>query len=169
MTYQRFEDTPARQAAVAFGRGVYALVKDRGFNGQGDLRDQLQRASLSVSNNIAEGFERGASGELVYFLYVARGSAGEVRSALQFAAGLPEISHLKSQISDLVSEAESISKQLRGWADSVQNSGIDGRRHLTDAKLAEYQQKQRATAFLKKLQDVRDRHQQRPVEGESDI
>ena len=166
MTYTRFEDTPAWQAAVSAGRGVFALVKDRSFAGQGDLRNQLQRAALSVSNNIAEGFERGSSSGLVYFLYVARGSAGEVRSALQFAAELPEISRLKSQISDLVRQLESVSKQLRGWAYHVRNSGLDGRRYATDAKLADYQQKQRADAFL---QQLRDRTPKPPAGPSSDI
>jgi four helix bundle protein len=47
------------------------------------LRDQLERAALSVSNNIAEGFERGTTNELLAFLYIARGSAGEVRSMMR--------------------------------------------------------------------------------------
>jgi four helix bundle protein len=52
------------------------------FRGKGDLANQLQRAALSISNNIAEGFERGSTKELLNYLYIARGSAGEVRSML---------------------------------------------------------------------------------------
>jgi four helix bundle protein len=96
MTYQPFEGRAAWQAAKALGHGVYAVVKHRCFTGRGGLRDPLQRASLSVSNNIAEGFERGSSNELSQFLDYALGSAGEVRSALWFAAGHPEIAHPKS-------------------------------------------------------------------------
>jgi len=48
------------------------------------LRDQIERAALSVSNNVAEGFERGTTNELLMFIYIARGSAGEVRSMLCF-------------------------------------------------------------------------------------
>src|SRR5437870_299685 len=98
MTYERFEDTPAWQAAIALAHGVFDLVEDRAFARLGDLRSQLQRASLSVSNNIAEGFERGTTNELIYFLYIARGSAGETRSALLFADGRAELGHVKSQI-----------------------------------------------------------------------
>ena len=102
MTYGRFEELPVWNSAVAWGHGIYTLVDDRVFNTTGDLRDQLQRSSLSVSNNIAEGFERGSTAELLYFLYVARGSAGEARSALWFANGLQKCHHLKSQISNLL-------------------------------------------------------------------
>ena len=66
------------------------------------LRDQLERAALSVSKNIAEGFERGTTNELLCFIYIARGSAGEVRSILFY--GTPprpessQISNFKFEI-----------------------------------------------------------------------
>jgi four helix bundle protein len=65
------------------------------------LRDQLERAALSISNNIAEGFERGTTNELLAFLYVARGSAGEVRSMSGcWRDGTPlAITNLRFQIS----------------------------------------------------------------------
>jgi four helix bundle protein len=90
MTYERFEDLPVWNAAQHLGVDIFALVNHRCFSGQGDLRDQLQRASLSISNNIAEGFERGTTSELICFLYYARGSAGETRSSLLFAQRLAE-------------------------------------------------------------------------------
>src|SRR5688572_17637700 len=126
MKYDRFEDLPVWQAAVDLAHRVYAVTRDRSFRQEGDLCDQLRRAALSVSNNIAEGFERGSTAELLTFLYYARGSAGEVRSMMQFVDGEPGAEHLQSQISDLKSLAESCSRQLRGWADSLQNSDIRG-------------------------------------------
>src|SRR5437763_1016580 len=122
MTYERFEDTPAWQAAIAMAHSVWDLVEDSSFNGMGDLRDQLQRASLSVSNNIAEGFERGTTNELLCFLYIARGSAGETRSALAFASGRPRLAHLTQQIERAKKQAAGVSRQLHGWANSLQNS-----------------------------------------------
>ncbi|HRZ16842.1 MAG TPA: four helix bundle protein, partial [Candidatus Hydrogenedentes bacterium] len=80
MKYARFEDLPVWKSALELARRVYALTRDRFFSQPGDLRDQLRRAALSVSNNIAEGFERGSTSELLAFLYIARGSAGEARS-----------------------------------------------------------------------------------------
>ncbi|MBI2059309.1 MAG: four helix bundle protein [Nitrospirae bacterium] len=132
MTYERFEDLPVWKAGMELAEKVYALTKSREFRPQRSLRDQIERAAVSVSNNIAEGFERGTTNELLAFLYIARGSAGEVRSMLLLLDRLPDFFNLKSQISNLKSLAESISCQLRAWADSLQNSPIQGQRHLTD-------------------------------------
>ena len=100
MTYERFEDLPVWKAAMRLGIDIYALTKDSAFRTDGDLRDQIRRAVLSISNNIAEGFERGSTAELLMYLYIARGSAGEVRSMLHFCYAWPETAHLKSQISN---------------------------------------------------------------------
>ncbi len=72
MTYDRFEQLPVWQAAIKLGQQVYALTKATSFRRQRSLRDQLERAAVSVSNNIAEGFERGTTQELLTFLYIAR-------------------------------------------------------------------------------------------------
>lgn len=98
MKYGRFEALPVWQSAVELVLRTYALTRDRSLAGSGDLRDQLRRAALWVSNNLAEGFERGTTVELLSFLYIARGSAGEVRSMLHVTPGLGEAAHLKSEI-----------------------------------------------------------------------
>ena len=64
---------------------------------------------------------------------------------------LPYFEHLKSEISDLKSLAESISRQLRAWADSLQNSPITGQRYLTDKSRQLADAKKRSEAFLAKL------------------
>ena len=137
-TYQRFEDLPVWNAAA----NLYDLVDDFIDRAPPRLRpsfrDQLERATLSVSNNIAEGFERGTTNELLMFLYIARGSAGEVRSMLIVGSRRPYLSNFKSEISDLIKLAESCSRQLRAWADSLQNSDIAGPRHLNDKSRADY-------------------------------
>jgi four helix bundle protein len=77
--YKRFEDLPVWNAAIELAVGIFALTAKPQFKAQHSLRDQLERAAVSVSNNIAEGFERGTNNELLMFLYISRGSAGEVR------------------------------------------------------------------------------------------
>ena len=151
MTYNRFEDLPVWQKAAE----LYELADDFLENApprmRASFRNQLERAVLSVSNNIAEGFERGTTNELLQFIYIARGSSGEVRSMLTLAGHRQWAGHLKSEISNLKSCAESCSRQLRKWADSLQNSDIKGQRHLNDRVRREFDQKQRATEFQKKL------------------
>lgn len=165
MTYQRFEDLPAWKAAMRLAIDIYDMTDDKAFRTSGDLSDQLRRATLSISNNIAEGFERGSTAELLQFLYYARGSAGEVRSMLHFCTAWPATAHLKSQISNLKSTAESISKQIRGWANSLQNSDIQGQRHLNDQSRKAYEYKHRAAAFEKHIEEIVRRS--REVKGNS--
>lgn len=84
----RFEDALAWQKAKLLCVDIYKVFensKDFGF------RDQIQRAAVSVMNNIAEGFERKGNKEFTYFLYVAKGSCGEVRSMLILAKELNKI------------------------------------------------------------------------------
>ncbi len=132
MKYSRFEELPVWNAAIELAQRVLALTSNRAFARQPSLRSQIERAAVSVSNNIAEGFERGTTQELLTFLYIARGSAGEVRSMLCLFERLPALRELKSEISSLRSAAEAISCQLRGWADSLPNSPIKGQRCLTE-------------------------------------
>src|SRR5215510_15130770 len=99
MKYERFEDLPVWKDAIELAVQIYSLTEEESFKGQASLRDQLERAAVSVSNNIAEGFERGTTQELITFLYIARGSAGEVRSMLLLLTRMPMFSNLKSQIS----------------------------------------------------------------------
>ncbi|MFT3870653.1 MAG: four helix bundle protein [Nibricoccus sp.] len=140
-TYQRFEELPVWQSAA----DLYDRVDDFFTVAPPQLsrsfRDQLERATLSVSNNVAEGFERGTTNELLAFIYIARGSAGEVRSMLTLLKRRDWISNFKSEISNLISLAESCSRQLRAWADSLQNSDIAGPRHLNDQTRANYQKR----------------------------
>lgn len=112
------------------------------------LADQLQRASLSISNNIAEGFERGSTAELLAFLYYARGSAGEVRSMLAVIRRSSSLAPLAHAAGELQPRLESISRQIRGWTKSLQNSDIQGQRHLNDDSRHRYQLQQRRSAFL---------------------
>ncbi|HLE64268.1 MAG TPA: four helix bundle protein, partial [Pyrinomonadaceae bacterium] len=82
MKYTRFEDLPVWKDAIELAVRVFALTEKPVFKSYRGAKDQIERASVSVSNNIAEGFERGTTQELLTFLYISRGSAGETRSVL---------------------------------------------------------------------------------------
>ena len=151
MTYPRFEDLPVWKCAAQLYEDTEKLLDCPALNASRGFRDQLDRAALSVSNNIAEGFERGTTNELLAFLYIARGSAGEVRSMLAVKLRRINEPNLKSQISDLKSLAESCSRQLRAWADQFQNSEIKGQRHLNDRSRRQADQTKRSADFQKKL------------------
>src|SRR5205814_5913864 len=122
MRYNRFEDLPVWNSAIELAVHVYDLTDRIQFRRRRSLRDQLERAAVSVSNYIAEGFERGTNNELLSFLYIARGSAGEVRSMLCLIDRLTPFRELRSEIRPLKDRAESCSKQLKGWTQSLQDS-----------------------------------------------
>jgi four helix bundle protein len=155
MTYERFEDLPVWQKAAELYEATEELLDHRSFTAPRGFRDQLDRAALSISNNIAEGFERGTTNELLTFIYIARGSAGEVRSMLCLKGRRAKKANwstdLRSEISNLKSIAISCSKQLRAWADHLQNSEIKGQRHLTESSRCESEQRKRAAAFNEEL------------------
>ena len=155
MKYKSFEDLPVWQAAIELARHTYAMTEQQAFRGHAGLRDQLERASLSVSNNIAEGFERGSTNELLAFLYIARGSAGEVRSMLCLLDRVPSFSPLKSEICNLRSAAAGISRQLYGWIEQLKNSDITGQRHLNDKARARTAEQKDQEAFLEELDRLR--------------
>ncbi len=155
MKYKSFEDLPVWQAAIELARHIYAFTEQQAFRGHAGLRDQLERAALSVSNNIAEGFERGSTNELLAFLYIARGSAGEVRSMLCLLERVQAFSPLKSEICNLKSSCLSISRQLYGWIEQLKNSDITGQRHLNDKVRTRARSEKDREAFLKELDRIR--------------
>jgi len=162
MTYERFEDLPVWRAAVDLAKQVYTMTAKPAFKGQFSLKDQIERAAVSISSNIAEGFERGTTQELLTFLYIARGSAGEVRSLLSLLESFSAFADLKSEISNLKSLAEGISRQLRAWANSLQESEIKGQRYLTEKARRTTEIKRNRRDFLEKLQRIREEGKSRP-------
>ena len=98
MKYHCFEDLPVWKDAIELAVGVFALAARPSFKYHAGTRNQLENAVVSISNNIAEGFERGTTQETLTFLYIARGSAGEVRSMLRLLERIPAFSDLRSQI-----------------------------------------------------------------------
>jgi four helix bundle protein len=111
----RFEDILIWQKAKALTVEIYRIFspsRDFGF------RDQIQRASVSIMNNVAEGFERKGHKEFLHFLSIAKGSCGEVRSMLELAKDLAYIQ--ESQYHGLTEQSLEISRMIAGLMKSIE-------------------------------------------------
>src|SRR5687767_13479074 len=82
---ERFEDLVAWQKARRFACVIHGLIQQPKFARDFKLRDQIWDAAISISSNIAEGFERNRMREFHQYLSVAKASCGEVRSQLYLA------------------------------------------------------------------------------------
>jgi four helix bundle protein len=109
-----FEDVIAWQKARKLSKNIYKL-----FTGNKDYSfcNQINRASVSISNNIAEGFERKSNKELRAFLYIAKGSCGEVRSMIYLALDLKYISERNFKI--IFNQTTEVSKLIAGFIKSL--------------------------------------------------
>ena len=157
MKYRRFEELPVWKDAIELAVRTFALTAKPSFRRHGGTRNQLENAVVSISNNISEGFERGTTQETVTFIYISRGSAGETRSMYHLLERLTEFNNFRPEISDLISRAESISRQLHAWADSLQNTEIRGTRYLTEKSRRSEQHLRDREEFLQELAEIRSR------------
>src|ERR1044071_7176306 len=122
--YEKFEDLPVWREAARLYNKVLDLLEEPNLPLTSGFRNQLDRAALSVSNNIAEGFERVTTNELNSFLAIARGSAGEVRSMMAVVKYRPKLKPLILRLLEIRSLAESCARQLTAWTSSVENSRV---------------------------------------------
>jgi len=155
--YKRFEDLPVWNTAIELAVGVYALTSKPQFRKFWSLRDQLERSSVSVSNNIAEGFERGTNNELLAFLFIARGSAGEARSMFCLLNRLDGFRELDAEIHSLKAKAESCSRQLKAWTQSIQDSSLKGERYVSSRTKRQDREARERDEFMKELSEIRAR------------
>jgi four helix bundle protein len=109
MKIEQFEDILAWQKGKVMTLKIYTLLKDLKDYG---FKDQIFRASVSVMNNIAEGFERKSDSEFKHFLFIAKGSCGEVRSMLYLANELNYIT--REEYSNLINLSNEVSKIISG-------------------------------------------------------
>ena len=103
---RRFEDLIAWQKARGLMRRVYGATCEPAFARDYGLAGQVQRATVSVMSNIAEGFERDSPAEIQQFLKIAKGSCGETRSLLYVALDnelldQPAFEHLRNQTAEV--------------------------------------------------------------------
>jgi four helix bundle protein len=156
--YEHFEDLPVWQEAARLYNAVLDLLEEPGMPLTSGFRNQLDRASLSISNNVAEGFERSTTNELLSFITIARGSSGEVRSMMAVVKDRPKLKRYLSALQRIRALAESCARQLTGWAGAVDKLPFEGRRHMPQEQRTQRNAAQKASdyrlRFLKSLKPV---------------
>ena len=125
---KRFEDLSIYQMARDLCKEVYAITKDGEFHKDSRFVQQIHASSGSVMDNIAEGFEREGNKEFVNFLYIAKGSCGEVRSQIIRATDVGFID--KDTATRLYNDCMGLSKAISAFIKSIKTSDYRGSKHL---------------------------------------
>jgi four helix bundle protein len=122
MKVNSFEDLQVWKDSRILVKSIYQITSDGKFSKDFGLREQIQRAAVSIMNNIAEGFERNNNKDYIKFLGYSKGSAGEVRSMLYVAIDLGYISH--ENFSSLHQLSVNIITQLSNFIKYLKNNSI---------------------------------------------
>ncbi|HEY2919550.1 MAG TPA: four helix bundle protein [Candidatus Binatia bacterium] len=124
MQIKSFEDLEIWKDARRLTQEIYNLSRLPRFSKDFCLRDQMQRAAVSIMSNIAEGFERGGNQEFVQFLYIAKGSCGELRSQLYVAV---DQEYVDQKVADnLLVILKRLSVMIKHLIDHLKRSGMRG-------------------------------------------
>jgi len=123
---QKFEEIEAWQKGRQLTRRIYQLTSKGGFTRDFTLKDQIKRAAISITSNIAEGFERGGNREFIQFLAVAKGSTSELKSQLYTALDVGYIT--RDEFEELYQLAQSIVLLISGFIKYLQQSELRGRK-----------------------------------------
>ena len=126
MRIQRFEDLPVWQEGREILRDIYAITGKQSFK-DFSLKDQMRRAAVSFISNVAEGFERSSNREFINFLYIAKGSLGELRSQLYVALDCGYL--YKEDFEPLFDRSLSISRQTNNFIKYLKQSDVTKSRH----------------------------------------
>jgi four helix bundle protein len=121
---ERFEDIEAWKKGRELRRTVYACSRQGAFGKDYALRDQIRRSAVSITSNIAEGFERGGNKEFTQFLANSKGSCGELRD--QLYAALDEQYISADEFKSLCAQALEISRMISGLMQYLKQSEMRG-------------------------------------------
>ncbi len=117
MRVKRFEDLVAWQKARDLTKQIYLLTGNGAFSRDFGLRGQIERASVSVMSNLAEGFERGGRTEFHQFIVIAKASCAEVRSQLYVALDVGYIT--EEQFESVMNLADEVSRIIGGLRTAI--------------------------------------------------
>ncbi|OKY76779.1 MAG: four helix bundle protein [Desulfobulbaceae bacterium DB1] len=139
MPGQSFEDLEIWQLARSLTGKIYKLTANERFSKDFGLCSQIQRASVSVMSNIAEGYERGGNQEFIQFLAIAKGSCGEVRCQLYVAL---DQGYVKREHADsLIDQHRKLSIMVHKFMEHLKGSRFKGPKYKEpkpDPKMAEF-------------------------------
>lgn len=121
---ERFEDIHGWKSGRELCTLIYKLTNNLLFAKDYALKDQIRRAVVSITSNIAEGFERGGNKEFIQFLFIAKASCGEVRSQLYVALDCGYISNEEFEFAK--NKAIETSKIISGFITYLKGSDYDG-------------------------------------------
>ena len=126
---KRFEDVEAWKQGRELTRRIYQITSQSKVTRDYALRDQIRRAAISITSNIAEGFDRGGNREFVQFLAIARGSASELKSQIYTALDVGYVDH--KEFAELYQLAHSVVLLIGGFIKYLQQSELGGQKFKT--------------------------------------
>lgn len=126
-TLKRFTDIVAWQKGREVVKKIYELTRQGAFSRDWGLKDQIQRAAVSICSNIAEGFERSGNKEFANFLWIAKGSVGEVASQLYNAKDCGYID--EETFAAIQGDLNLVSAMLYNLIRSLKSSPLKGERY----------------------------------------
>jgi four helix bundle protein len=129
-TIKTFEELEAWQKARKLSNDIYDKTSSGAFSKDFSLRDQINRSSGSIMDNIAEGFERGGNKEFIQFLSYSKGPCGEVRSQLYRAKDRSHIT--EDEFETLMNQSIELGKQIGGFMKYLSESEIRGPKYKSN-------------------------------------
>jgi four helix bundle protein len=127
MQTKYFEDLEVWRLSRNLTNQVYKITKEKGFSKDFGLIEQIRRSAVSIISNIAEGFERGGNKEFIQYLYVAKGSCGELRSQLYVAFDQNYIT--RQTLKEMIELAKIVSIKLNNLIQALKASNLKGSKY----------------------------------------
>ena len=132
---EHFEDLKVWQSARELSKLIYTSTRGQELSKDYPLKDQMNRSAGSIMDNIAEGFDRGGKKELIQFLYIAKGSAAELRSQLYRALDRKYLTD--EGFNSLQTKTIEVGKQFSGFIKYLKGSELKGSKYAEEPQ-AEY-------------------------------
>jgi len=120
-----FENFPIYKKAISFTVKIFKILDNENLQKEFSLKDQLKRATLSITNNIAEGSEYGSNKQFIKFLWIAKGSCAEVRNMLFVLYSLEKIND--EIFNPLNTECLEITKEIYHFIKYLEKSTLDAK------------------------------------------